>query len=241
MIVFDVVSKEYGKVRAVDAVSFTCGEKSVTVLLGPNGAGKTTLLKAAAGLHYPSSGCVRIDGLSVEEYPAVCGAGVALVTELPVLPGHFTTGSYLKTIARLYHPDESSAQRLQRFESVVSQCALFDMLKVKIKALSKGYQQRVAFAQALLKDTGNLILDEPVSGLDPAQIIEMRDLIRRVAVEKTVLLSTHLMQEAEQLADRIVILYQGRVVAAGSKDELLSQTGTSSLEEAYIACTGGRR
>ncbi|MCQ2981563.1 MAG: ABC transporter ATP-binding protein [Treponemataceae bacterium] len=239
MLEFCQVTKQYGTTIAVSDVSFVCRDRSVTVLLGPNGAGKTTLLKAAAGMHYPTAGKVLVNGVSVEDDQVAATAAVALVTELPVLPPHFTVAGYLKTVGKLYHPEETAAERTARAQQIIDQCGLADVLKVKIKALSKGYQQRVSFAQALLKDADNLILDEPVSGLDPAQIIEMRALIKRISAEKTVLLSTHLLQEAEQLSDHIVIMYQGALTASGSPAELLQTTGKTTLEAAYVSCTGG--
>jgi len=233
MLEFCQVTKQYGKKRAVSDVSFVCADHAVTVLLGPNGAGKTTVLKAAAGIHDPTSGDIRIDGESAVGQPSLRSEKTAFVTELPVLPGHFTVKSYLKTLSNLYgNPD---------VDSCIRQCALEDVLSSKIRTLSKGYQQRVSFAAALLKNTGTVILDEPVSGLDPLQIVEMRSEIRRMAERRTVLLSTHLMQEAEVLADTIVIMYQGNIAAVGTKEQLIEQSGTSSLEEAYIALTEGMR
>ncbi len=239
MIEFSQVTKRYGKKTAVTDISFVCENHAVTVLLGPNGAGKTTVLKAAAGIHYPTEGSVFIDGVSVESDAVSCAGKTAFVTELPVLPSHFTVLSYLNTLEKLYWPDLSRTEQSERVKQAVVQCALDDMLAVKIKTLSKGYQQRVSFAAALLKDADNLILDEPVSGLDPSQIVEMRNLIRRLSGSRTILLSTHLMQEAEQLSDRIIIMHQGHLTASGTKEELLLQTGCKTLEDAYIACTGG--
>lgn len=224
---------------AVDSVSFTACPGLVTGLLGPNGAGKTTILKAICGLHYPSSGAVRVMGRDVESFPVEVRGMVGYVSEQPALIASFTAGDFLDYAARLRFAyknftDETVVQAVER---VVEECDLKSVLHRPIGQLSKGYRQRLSFAQALLHNPPVLVLDEPVSGLDPAQIRQMRDMIRRLGRERTILLSTHLMQEVEALCQVVHIISGGRLVASGSAQEIVASTGTRSFEDAFLKLT----
>ena len=262
MIEVDSFTKIYGTKKAdskaVDGVSFIAQPGVITGLLGPNGAGKTTILKAICALHYPTEGAVRVMGRDVESFPVEVRSLVGYVSEQPALIGSLTAKDFLQYAGELrfagragavgqavavgswevFSKKKLSQESLsQAVERVVEECQLQEVLHKPISHLSKGYRQRLSFAQALLHNPPVLVLDEPVSGLDPAQIRQMRDMIKRLSREKTILLSTHLMQEVEALCQQVHIISRGRLVASGSAQEITATTGTKSFEDAFLKLT----
>lgn len=262
MIEVDSFTKIYGMKKsggkAVDGVSFVARPGVITGLLGPNGAGKTTILKAICALHYPTEGAVRVMGRDVESFPVEVRSLVGYVSEQPALIGSLTTKEFLHYAGELrfagragavgqavadgsweiFSQNSLSQESLsQAVERVVEECQLQEVLHKPISHLSKGYRQRLSFAQALLHNPPVLVLDEPVSGLDPAQIRQMRDMIKRLSREKTILLSTHLMQEVEALCQQVHIISRGRLVASGSAQEITATTGTKNFEDAFLKLT----
>ena len=259
MIEVDSFTKIYGMKRtdskAVDGVSFVARPGVITGLLGPNGAGKTTILKAICALHYPTQGAVRVMGRDVESFPVEVRSLVGYVSEQPALIGSLTAKDFLQYAGELRFAGRAGVQVAgaegqaisqeslsqeslsQAVERVVEECQLQEVLHKPISHLSKGYRQRLSFAQALLHNPPVLVLDEPVSGLDPAQIRQMRDMIKRLGREKTILLSTHLMQEVEALCQEVHIISRGRLVASGSAQEIAASSGTGSFEDAFLKLT----
>ena len=259
MIEVDSFTKIYGtkkaSSKAVDGVSFVAQSGVITGLLGPNGAGKTTILKAICALHYPTEGAVRVMGRDVESFPVEVRSLVGYVSEQPALIGSLTAKDFLQYAGELRFAGRAGVQVAgdegqavsqeslsqeslsQAVERVVEECQLQEVLHKPISHLSKGYRQRLSFAQALLHNPPVLVLDEPVSGLDPAQIRQMRDMIKRLSREKTILLSTHLMQEVEALCQQVHIISRGRLVASGSAQEIIATTGTKSFEDAFLKLT----
>ena len=241
MIEVDSFTKIYGMKKsggkAVDGVSFVARPGVITGLLGPNGAGKTTILKAICALHYPTEGAVRVMGRDVESFPVEVRSLVGYVSEQPALIGSLTTKEFLHYAGELRFAGRAGAVVADAVERVVEECQLQEVFHKPISHLSKGYRQRLSFAQALLHNPPVLVLDEPVSGLDPAQIRQMRDMIKRLGSEKTILLSTHLMQEVEALCQQVHIISRGRLVASGSAQEIATATGTKSFEDAFLKLT----
>ena len=241
MIEVDSFTKIYGMKKsggkAVDGVSFVARPRVITGLLGPNGAGKTTILKAICALHYPTEGAVRVMGRDVESFPVEVRSLVGYVSEQPALIGSLTTKEFLHYAGELRFAGRAGAVVADAVERVVEECQLQEVFHKPISHLSKGYRQRLSFAQALLHNPPVLVLDEPVSGLDPAQIRQMRDMIKRLGSEKTILLSTHLMQEVEALCQQVHIISRGRLVASGSAQEIAAATGTKSFEDAFLKLT----
>ena len=241
MIEVDSFTKIYGMKKsggkAVDGVSFVARPRVITGLLGPNGAGKTTILKAICALHYPTEGAVRVMGRDVESFPVEVRSLVGYVSEQPALIGSLTTKEFLHYAGELRFAGRAGAVVADAVERVVEECQLQEVFHKPISHLSKGYRQRLSFAQALLHNPPVLVLDEPVSGLDPAQIRQMRDMIKRLGSEKTILLSTHLMQEVEALCQQVHIISRGRLVASGSVQEIAAATGTKSFEDAFLKLT----
>ena len=254
MIEVDSFTKIYGMKKtdskAVDGVSFVARPGVITGLLGPNGAGKTTILKAICALHYPTEGAVRVMGRDVESFPVEVRSLVGYVSEQPALIGSLTAKDFLQYAGELRFAGRAGVQVAgaegqavsqeslsQAVERVVEECQLQEVLHKPISHLSKGYRQRLSFAQALLHNPPVLVLDEPVSGLDPAQIRQMRDMIKRLSREKTILLSTHLMQEVEALCQQVHIISRGRLVASGSAQEITATTGTKNFEDAFLKLT----
>ena len=218
MIELRELKKSYGGVEAVHGVSFTAETGSVLGLLGPNGAGKTTIMKILTGYHFPSSGQALIDGIDVAEDPLAVKRRVGYLPESVPLYPDLTVGEYLDfaSDARgLEGPARTAA-----IERAVSSCGLSGVYRKRIEELSKGYKQRAGLAQAILHDPPILILDEPTTGLDPNQIIEIRELIRSLGKSKTVILSTHILQEVEAICSRVIILSEGRIAAQGSPVEI---------------------
>lgn len=208
-IVINRLTKVYGHQKAVDDVSFEASKGSITGFLGPNGAGKSTTMKIAMGYIPLTAGTVTINDIDVTKDP------VSVKRIAGYLPEH--NPLYLDMYVKEYLAFIASAHRLhdkkKRIQSMIDLCGLEVEQKKKIGALSKGYRQRVGLAQALIHDPEVLILDEPTSGLDPNQLVEIRKVIKEVSKEKTVILSTHIMQEVEALCEKVLIINRGKIVA----------------------------
>jgi len=217
-IVVEHLTKTYGSQKAVDDISFNVKTGEVLGFLGPNGAGKTTTMKAITSFLVPESGDISIGEFTLKDHAEEIKKHIGympennpLYTEMPVI-------DYLKYTAALYRiPKEKIKSRILE---MVNLCGLEGEKHKNIGELSKGYQQRVGLAQALIHDPDVLILDEPTSGLDPNQIIEIRELIKKIGKEKTVILSSHILAEVEATCDRIMIINKGKIVADGTSKEL---------------------
>jgi ABC-2 type transport system ATP-binding protein len=214
------LSKIYGNQLALDTVSFSVEPGTVLGILGPNGAGKSTLLKIIAGYLRQSSGLVRLNDLAVDPERLEFKRKIGYLPENNPLYTDLYVIEYLRLVAGLYQ----IPNRKKRIGEMVELTGLGSEMHKKIGALSKGYRQRIGLAQALIHDPELLILDEPTSGLDPAQLIEIRQLIRNISSNKTVLLSTHIMQEVEAICDRVLILNLGKVVAIDTPAKLKKLT-----------------
>jgi ABC-2 type transport system ATP-binding protein len=210
--------KSYGGVEAVHGVSFSTETGSVLGLLGPNGAGKTTIMKVLTGYHFPSSGQALVDGIDVAEDPIAVKGRVGYLPESVPLYQDLTVAEYLDFAADARGLEGGS--RAQALERAIGSCGLTGVYRKKIEDLSKGYRQRLGLAQAILHDPPILILDEPTTGLDPNQIIEIRELIRSLGQSKTVILSTHILQEVEAICSNVIILNEGRIAAQGAPAEI---------------------
>lgn len=244
MIELKSFSKSYSSKSDLAAkdISLTIADGSITGLLGPNGSGKTTIMKAICGFHFPTSGSITIslpDGNSftTDENSELCMKYIGYVPEIPLLPKDMRVLDFLRYAADTH--GISKEKREEACELVIKECSIEKLLSKKIKTLSKGQQQRVSFAQAIIHNPPNLILDEPVSGLDPAQILQMRDLIKKLSKTKAVLMSTHILQEVRSLCDNLYIMSNGKITASGSEEEITKQAGSKSLEEAFIKLTQG--
>ena len=218
MINTDNLVKKYGKVKAVDNVSINIGKGEIVGLLGPNGAGKTTIMKILTGYHFPSEGRASINGFDVYENPLQVKESIGYLPEMAPLYNELNVYEYLSFIADVRKIPADSKQK--EIDRVVDECGLDAVLYRQIDKLSKGYRQRVGLAQAIIHSPDILILDEPTTGLDPNQIIEIRKLIKKLGEKKTVILSTHILQEVEAVCNRVLILNKGAIVAEGTADEI---------------------
>jgi ABC-2 type transport system ATP-binding protein len=208
------LKKSYGKQLALNDVSFNVGAGEIVGLIGPNGAGKSTLMKIICTLLLPTSGNIRINGLSVLNDPLKIKRLLGYLPENNPLYMDLYVKEYLDHIAGLYN----LGNRRQRVKEVIALTGLEPEMDKKIGLLSKGYRQRVGLAQAIIHDPEILILDEPTTGLDPNQIVEIRNLISDLGKEKTVILSTHIMQEVEAICQRVLILNKSKLVTDMSMD-----------------------
>ena len=218
MIEIHNVTKYYGRVRALHDVSFDVPQGEVVGLLGPNGSGKTTLMRILTGFFPPTSGQVRVGGLSLSDAPLQVRDQIGYLPENVVLYPDMSVRAFLRFCARVKLGN--ALERLAEVARVLTQCSLEDVAGRRIGALSKGYRQRVGLAQALLGAPRVLILDEPTVGLDPHQVIEMRALIKGLAGETTVLLSSHILSEVGLTCQRVVIIDKGRIIAQDRPDSL---------------------
>lgn len=217
------LSRAYGPIQALDGVSLQVAEGEIVGLLGPNGAGKTTLIKILTGYLQPDAGSVVVDGLDVQAHRQAVQARIGYLPEnAPVYP-ELSVQGYLQTMADLRGIPRG--EQRARLSTALRATGLTERLTQPIGTLSKGYRQRVGLAQAILNQPRLLILDEPSVGLDPTQIVEMRNLIRRLAAHSTVLFSSHILSEAEALCDRAVIIMNGRVRADARLADLARSTG----------------
>jgi ABC-2 type transport system ATP-binding protein len=221
------LTKVYGVQKAVDNISFDVKEGDIVGFLGPNGAGKSTTMKIATCFLPPSSGEVWVGGFNVVEKPMDVKQIIGYLPEHNPLYLDLYVHEYLTFIGKIYG---LRGQRLKgRVKEIVELCGLTPEQNKKIEALSKGYRQRVGLAQALIHDPKILILDEPTSGLDPNQLVEIRKLIKTIAQRKTVLFSTHIMQEVQALCDRVIVINKGQIVADDTLSHLLQSHGNNAV------------
>lgn len=219
------LTKIYGDQKALDDISFTVNKGEIVGFLGPNGAGKSSTMKIATGYLPPSSGHVLVDGFDVVEQPMRVKQITGYLPEHNPLYLDLYVHEYLSFIGGLYGLRKNILRN--RVQEMIELCGLAPEQNKTIDALSKGYRQRVGLAQALLHNPEVLILDEPTSGLDPNQLIEIRKLIKAVSVNKTVIFSTHIMQEVQALCDRVIVINKGRIVADNTLESLLHQQGST--------------
>jgi ABC-2 type transport system ATP-binding protein len=221
------ISKNYGAQKALNEVTLTIEKGQITGLLGPNGAGKSTLMKIITGAILPTSGTAVVNGVDVVAFP------LQVQQSLGYLPEHnpqyleLYVREYLEYVAQLYKVDK------KRIPTVIEQTVVGPEQHKKIGSLSKGYRQRVGLAAALIPDPEVLILDEPTTGLDPAQLIEIRALLKNIATDKTVLFSTHIMQEVVELCDTVVFLQAGEIKQQCNRAEI--EQGSAHLERLFSA------
>lgn len=231
-IVVKEVSKQYGSQLAVNKVSFEVHTGEIAGFIGPNGAGKSTTMKMITGTLSPDSGAVWINELSALDHQKEIRGMIGYLPENNPLYHEMYIREYLQYVAGLYKLTGKTARN--RISSVIGMTALSNEVSKKIGSLSKGYRQRVGLAQALIHDPEILVLDEPTSGLDPNQLVEIRNLISAIGKEKTVLLSTHILQEVEAICDRVLIINNGTIVAdedaQSLKEKSEGQTRTIHIE-----------
>ncbi|HEU4366253.1 MAG TPA: ABC transporter ATP-binding protein [Candidatus Krumholzibacteria bacterium] len=212
------LTKRYGARTAVSDVSFSIGTGEIVGFLGPNGAGKTTTLRMLTGFLPPSAGSARVAGFDVESQSMAVRSRIGYLPETVPIYRDLTVAAYLDFVGRLKRM--ARARRQERIAAVVDACGIADVYLRRIGTLSRGYRQRVGIAQALLDDPDVLFLDEPTVGLDPRQIVEIRDLIRGLAGRRTVVLSTHILPEVSLLCRRVLIIHHGRLIADAPPDDL---------------------
>ena len=220
MIKVQDLSKNYGDVQAVKSIDFEIDDGEIVGFLGENGAGKTTTLKMLTGYLVPTAGNVEINDLNINDNALEIQKQIGYLPELNPLYPEMSVYEYLEFIARVRNiTGKNFREALIR---VVDRCGLQGVVHKEVSSCSKGYKQRIGLAGSMIHDPKILILDEPVTGLDPNQIVEIRELIKSLGREKLVLMSSHILQEIQATVDRIMIIHQGEIVANGTNDELMS-------------------
>jgi ABC-2 type transport system ATP-binding protein len=228
--------KTYGSKRAVDGVSFSVRRGEILGFLGPNGAGKSTTMKMITGFLRPDAGTALVDGIDVTKDPVGVKRKLGYLPEnAPAYP-EMTVAEFLGFIAEVRGFQESGA-RQAHVERAITLTHLASVRNQTIDTLSKGYKQRVGFAQALLHDPPVLILDEPTDGLDPNQKNEVRLIIKNMAVEKAVILSTHILEEVEAICTRVIIISRGKIVADETPQQLLGRKAGARMDEIFRTLT----
>lgn len=229
MIEVEHLSKIYGSTPAITDVTFSVEPGEILGLLGPNGAGKTTTMRILAGYLPATNGNARIAGYNVHENSLAVRQRIGYLPETPPLYPEMTVEGFLHFVARI--KGVSAGDRINKVVAAIERCNLEDKRRVIIRKLSKGYRQRVGIAQAIVHDPPAIILDEPTVGLDPRQIIEVRNLIKSLAGTHTIILSTHILPEVSMTCSRVAIINRGKVVATNTPENLMTQlTGGSGYE-----------
>jgi ABC-2 type transport system ATP-binding protein len=228
------LTKRYGDLVAVNGVSFTAQKGEILGFLGPNGAGKTTTMRIITGFLPATGGTVKVAGYDIFDDSYEVRKRIGYLPESPPLYNDMTVTSYLDFVGRI--KGIPRGRLAAATDKVVQTCALGDVRGRVLGHLSKGFRQRVGLAQALIHEPDVLVLDEPTIGLDPRQIIDIRTLIRRLAGERTVILSTHILQEVSQLCQKVVIINRGRIV---TEDRIEALTRELSLEEVFLRSISG--
>ena len=240
MIAIDRLAKSFGRrgeVKAVDGVSLTAPDGEITGLLGPNGAGKTTLLRMLATLVLPESGRATIDGRDTVDERIAVRQRIGVLSDARGLYPRLTGRENIRYFGALHGLSRAALDA--RIDELVAVLGLAEVADRRAQGYSQGERMKVAIARALVHDPHTLLLDEPTNGLDIISTRALRDLLRRLrSAGKCLLFSSHVMQEVTALCDRIVILGHGKVVAAGTADELVAQSGAASLEDAFVALLG---
>jgi ABC-2 type transport system ATP-binding protein len=229
MISVDGLSKIYGSTTAITDVTFNVEEGEILGFLGPNGAGKTTTMRILAGYLPATSGTVRIAGYDVHENSLLVRQRIGYLPETPPLYPEMTVEGFLYFVTRI--KGVPAGDRTTKVKAAIQRCNLEDKTNVIIRKLSKGYRQRVGIAQAIVHDPPAIILDEPTVGLDPRQIIEVRNLIKSLAGTHTIILSTHILPEVSMTCNHVAIINRGKIVATNTPENLMTQlTGGSGYE-----------
>jgi len=236
MIEINNLTKKFGSNIILDNISLSVKKGEVLGFLGPNGAGKSTTMKIITSFWKPSSGNVEIDGVDVNENSLKIRKEIGYLPETVPLYEDMRVYEYLKFITEVRGIEKDEAKK--RIKDVVKMCGLSKVIRYPIEELSKGYKQRVGLAQAIMHDPNILILDEPTTGLDPNQIVEIRNLIKKLGKEKTVILSTHILAEVSATCDRVVIINNGKIVGEGTPEELAKKSESKDL--IYIKIKGPR-
>ena len=237
MIRVEDLRKHFGEVPAVDGISFEAPDGQVTGLLGPNGAGKTTTLRMLYGLMNPDAGHIEVDGSQVADDPQAAQAKMGILPDSRGLYPRLTPREHLRYFGQLHQLDAPTLDA--RIDELVQRLDMGSIVDRRAEGFSQGERVKTALGRALVHDPANVILDEPTNGLDVMGTRAMRSLIRRMREEgKCVLFSSHIMQEVSALCDRIIIISTGRIVAAGTPDELREQSGQANLEDAFVVLTG---
>jgi ABC-2 type transport system ATP-binding protein len=229
------LSKRFDQTRAVDGVSFEMKQGEILGFLGPNGAGKTTTMRVITCYLQPTAGAVEVDGLDVTRHSLEVRKRIGYLPENAPLYGDMNVVDYLLFVAEMR--GIPAAERRSKVRRAIDVCGLGEVLAKDVGQLSSGYRQRAGLAQAILHDPPILVLDEPTRGLDPNQIVEIRQLIRELGRQKTVIFSTHILPEVEAMCDRVLIISQGKKVFDGTKNEL--QYGISGQERVYVEVRAG--
>ena len=224
--------KEFGARRAVDEVSFEVRKGTVLGFLGPNGAGKSTTMRMITGFLPPTSGTAEIAGQDILANPIEARRNLGYLPENAPAYGDMTVAEFLGFIAAMR--EFTGAEKDRRVEAAIEKCFLGEVRHQTIDTLSKGYRQRTCFAQSILHDPPVLILDEPTDGLDPNQKHIVREMIRTMASEKAIIMSTHVLEEVEAICDRVIIISAGKIVADSTPAELRKQ---GRLEDVFRKCT----
>lgn len=225
MIEVNHLVKDYGAIRALDGVSFSVRRGEIVGLVGPNGAGKTTCMKILTGFIASTTGTASVDGLDIVQDGVRVRSLMGYLPENAPVYSDMTVREYLRFVARLRHlPPRSMEERIRDTARMVG---LYERLDQETGTLSKGFRQRTGLAQALIHNPPVLILDEPTTGLDPNQIVEIRRLIRDIGRDRTVILSTHNLAEVTAVCNRIIIIHQGRIAADGTQEEIRVRHGGS--------------
>lgn len=230
-IVVKNLSKIYGQQKALDNISFEAGKNEIIGLIGPNGAGKTTTIKILTAFMPASSGSAFVNGLNINENALEVKSMIGYLPEHNPLYPEMYIKEYLEFVCAIHNIKDAA----KRVNEVIELVGLGEEKHKKIKEISKGYKQRVGIAQALIHDPEILILDEPISGLDPNQLIEIRSLIKSLKKNKTIIFSSHILKEVESVCDRVLILNNGKLVSSDALDNL--QEGSSSQQLIHIETT----
>jgi ABC-2 type transport system ATP-binding protein len=234
MIVVKELTKRYARTTAVDHISFSVEKGQIVGFLGPNGAGKTTTMRVLTCFLPPSAGTATVGGFDVLEQPREVKKRIGYLPETPPLYPEMSTGEYLRFVGKL--KGLSGAELDKRIDYVCGRCFVADVRNKLLGKLSKGYRQRVGLAQAIIHNPEVLILDEPTAGLDPKQINETRDLIKSLAGDHTIILSTHILPEVEQTCEQVIIINKGKLVATDSVHNL--QARTRGVESVLVEVAG---
>ena len=227
MIQVENLTKYYHSLCAVDQISLDIQKGEILGLLGPNGAGKTTTLRMLTGFLQPTAGSIQVKDYSIDEHPLEIKKILGYLPESAPLYHDMLVFDYLGYVADIRQIDQG--HKLDRIRQLADLCGINEVMHQPIGELSKGYKQRVGLAHAMMNDPEILILDEPTSGLDPNQIVEIRKIIKQIGKEKTIILSTHILSEAEATCDRVVIINRGKIVADGSTESLKKSAGNKKF------------